>query len=169
MNNYNNKYDSGMVLPELIVTIILLAAFTGIYISISRYVSVIFASNSSNNEIANSFLLEKQKILQNMDHWSEILAQPAYTPNELATFKCSYPPLPPRTIWNVPNPQDNLLPSNYKYCLKPTSLKESSMYDLINNRRVSKPGIYILYAIPDKITINSFPVTRVFCRPLPYC
>ena len=33
----------------------------------------------------------------------------------------------------------------------------------------SKPGIYILYAVPDETTINALPVRRIFCRPKVYC
>ena len=51
---------------------------------------------------------------------------------------------------------------------KPTSLSESNYTELANGE--GKPGIYILYSLPDNgVSFNATPVRRIFCRPKPFC
>ena len=61
------------------------------------------------------------------------------------------------------------LPNGYKYCVEPTFLGESDLVDLVNDELNAKPGIYILSAIPDKITSTTKPLRRIFCRPKTFC
>jgi len=58
-------------------------------------------------------------------------------------------------------------------CLKPTSIIESSLSDLVSkskgNNTNAQPGLYFLVALPDELTINGLPMRKLFCRPSPYC
>ena len=57
------------------------------------------------------------------------------------------------------------IPPGYRLCLWSTTEKEAGM-DL-NGNYIS--GIYLLQALPEKISDFSLPTRRLFCRPRPYC
>ena len=60
------------------------------------------------------------------------------------------------------------LPPGYRLCLWKTTALESSLTDL-DDVDVAKPGIYLLQALPERLSSSSLPVRRLFCRPRPYC
>ena len=88
-------------------------------------------------------------------------------------MNCQYPPDPPSRIWGLLGKQKLPIPDNYSVCVFPTNLAESSFSELlsrdVNKQNNAKAGIYIIYAIPDKITPKSLPVRRIFCRPKVFC
>ena len=95
--------------------------------------------------------------------------QPSYDKNFIESISCSYTPKLKKSIWGLPGKSNNDLPTGYKYCVSSTSLGESDLIDLIKEELNAKPGIYILSAIPDKITSTTKPLRRVFCRPKTFC
>ena len=165
--------NTGMTLPELLVSIILLGVFTGLYIVVVEFTNRFYGNSPAKGGVIvpRSFMIEKHQLKMAMDDWVDILSQPGYNPLELKDFSCTYPPAPPRRIWNLMGKQELPVPEGYRICLRATSLPESKLSELISPEAVkeSRPGIYILYAIPDEITINSMPVRRIFCRPKVYC
>ena len=104
-----------------------------------------------------------------MKRWSEILSQPSISKEEILSLGCRYKPSSSKSIWDLPGISDKNLPINYKYCIFPTSLRESDIDDLIELKPNAKPGIYFIYAIPETITATTKPIRRVFCRPRMFC
>ena len=169
----NHKDNLGMTLPEVIVAVLMLAAFTGLFVVVINYTTNFFVSRDRSRDDVRGVLIDHHELLMSMDQLAETLSQPGYKLNEITeiTQNCSYPPKPPTKIWGLPGVEKQSLPDGYKICLFPTSLLESSLEDLAAGKADAKPGIYILYASPlaDKISLNALPVRRLFCRPKPYC
>ena len=165
---------SGMSLPELIVSVGLLAAFTALYVAFNQLINSQYTPYKSAKSGTQGFLVDQHDLLMAMDSWAEILSQPGYTKEDIQdiiALGCTTPPPPPRTIWNIPGKQEINLPEGYDICLLQTSLSESNISHFLSSEKGkdSKPGIYILYALPSKITKEALPVRRIFCRPKLYC
>ena len=93
------------------------------------------------------------------------LSEPGIDRNYILSLKCTSLP---SLEWDIPGINNDAVPKNYKICIKPSQLSESTYLDL--NNSLGKPGIYIIYAKPNNgISYNSTPLRRVFCRPKPFC
>tara|TARA_Y100000589_G_C27079543_1_gene598994 strand:+ start:275 stop:799 length:525 start_codon:yes stop_codon:yes gene_type:complete len=165
--------NSGMTLPELVLAVFLLTAFTGVTVMVLQYTSRFYQplnkgiemeNNSSNNEFKD-ILNDHFKINLAFDSIIEIFSEPGIDKNFILNLECTSLP---SLEWNIPSIGSNVIPKSYKICIKPTSLSESNYAQLANNE--GKPGIYILYAKPDNgLSVNVAPVRRIFCRPKPFC
>ena len=161
----NKKKDCGMTLSELTISFMVLVVFLSTFAVSTKY----FQSAMKADDEGNSWLSNENKILQAMDNWSQIISQPSYKKEFVESLGCSYKPNSEKSMWGLPGVSNNDLPLNYKFCVVPTSLVESDLSELINNEKNAKPGIYIIKAIPDKITSTSQPLRRLICRPITYC
>ena len=167
------KYNKGMTLPELVLAIFMLIAFTGFTVMIVQYTSRFFQPL---NEEAKEEYISSNKELQDMlnDHTQinnaidsiiEIFSEQGINKDFILNLECTSLP---SLEWNIPSIDTKAIPKSYKICLKPTSLSESSYSDLAND--TGKPGIYILYSKPENgVSVNATPVRRIFCRPKPFC
>ena len=167
------KYNEGMSLPELVLAIFMLIAFTGFTVMIVEYISRFFQPLneqakeeyiSSNNELQDK-LNDYMDINKAFDSIIEILSEPGIPKDTILNLECTYTP---SLVWKIPSIDTKAIPESYKICIQPTSLSESSYLDLLNG--TGKPGIYILYSKPDGgVSVNATPVRRIFCRPKPFC
>ena len=156
--------DKGMILPELIVSLVMLVSF-GLVITISAsFINRFLGEYSDSNTITDQINIKNA-----MDKWTTILSQQGYTREDIQGMECSYSRSKQTNPWDMPGKPNLELPSNYQYCIYSTSLKESKINDLILKKPFARPGIYILYARPDQKAINTLPIRRIFCRPRPYC
>ena len=179
--NTNNKIENnlGMTLPELVLATLMLSAFTGVFIQVTRFtanfIQPINIDGARNFELAQDntnedyefpdLLNDHLKINETIDSIIEIFSQPGTEKNFLLNLKCTSLPY---LEWNIPSISEKAIPDNYSICIKPTLLSESSYLNL--NSMNGKPGIYIIYSKPNNgITYNSTPVRRIFCRPRPFC
>ena len=169
MKNYLKKSINGMTLPEVSLSLMVLVVFMSVFAISTKFIQVKLRSSTELDEQNNSWVRNKHLISGKMDNWSEILSQPSYSRDFILNLSCRYPRSDNLSIWNLPGESDLNLPKNYKFCIKATSLSESDMDDLINEKENAKPGIYFLYALPSKITPSSLPIRRLFCRPITYC
>lgn len=81
-------------------------------------------------------------------------------PNDVCTSR-------PVTQWGLRKLMPEvILPPGYKLCLWSTTRIESSPGA---DGKSSPPGIYLLQALPEKITPSSLPTRRLFCRPRSSC
>ena len=170
--NYKKIHSDGMTLPELVLAVLMLAAFTGITVMVTAYTSRFFQPLNeegkkeyieSEKELSDK-LNDNSQINKSFDSIIEILAEPGIDKNYITNLKCTSLP---SLEWNIPSIDTKAIPKPYKICIKLTSLSESNYSDLSIG---GKPGIYILYAKPDNgVSINSTPVRRIFCRPKPFC
>ena len=171
--NYKKINSAGMTLPELVLAVLMLAAFTGITVMVTAYTSRFF--QPLNEEGKEEYIkVEKELSDQLNDHAQinktfdsiiEILSEPGIDKSFITNLTCTSLP---SLEWNIPSIDTKAIPRSYKICIKPTSLAESDYSELANAE--GKPGIYILYSKPEKgVAINSTPVRRIFCRPKPFC
>ena len=172
MRNFKN-YNKGMTLPELVLAIFMLIAFTGFTVLVIRYTARFFQPLNkeakeeyiSSNKELQDMLNDHTKINNAFDSIIEILSEPGIQKDTVLNLECTYTP---SREWNIPSIDTKAIPQSYKICLKPTSLTESSYSDLLNG--TGKPGIYILYSIPDNgVSFNATPIRRIFCRPKLFC
>ena len=172
MKNFKN-HNEGMSLPELVLAVLMLIAFSGFTVMIVRYTSKFFQplnreakeENISSNKELQDMLNDHTQINNAFDSIIEILSEPGIQKDTVLNLECTYTP---SIKWNIPSIDTKAIPESYKICIKPTSLTESSYSDLLNGE--GKPGIYILFSKPDGgVSVNATPVRRIFCRPKPFC
>ena len=172
MNNKRLK-NEGMSLPELILSVFMLSAFTAVFVVVTQFTAKFFqplnplsSDTSSSSEIDLSDILNDQiQINDAFDLIVNFLSEPGIDRNYILNLKCTSLP---KLEWDIPSIANNAIPNTYKICIKPTQLSESSYLDL--NNSIGTPGIYIIYAKPNNgISYNATPIRRVFCRPKPFC
>ena len=171
--NKKKLNSEGMTLPELVLAVLMLAAFTGITVMVTAYTSRFFQPLNeeakeeyinSEKELSDKFN-DHAQINKSFDSIIEILSEPGIDKNFVISLKCTSLP---SLEWNIPSIDTKAIPRSYKICIKPTSLAESDYSQLANAE--GKPGIYILYSKPENgVSVNSTPVRRIFCRPKPFC
>ena len=170
---YERLENKGMTLPELILAVLMLTAFTGITVMVTAYISRFFQPLneeakeeyiSADKELSDK-LNDHNKINKALDSVIEILSEPGIEKSFILNLKCTSLP---SLDWNIPSIDSAAIPKSYKICVKPTSLSESNYSKLANAE--GKPGIYILYSKPENgVSVNSTPIRRIFCRPKPFC
>ena len=170
---YGRINNDGMTLPELILAVLMLTAFTGITVMVTAYTSRFFQPLneeakeeyiSSNKELSDK-LNDHNQINKALDSVIEIFSEPGIDRSFILNLECTSLP---SLEWNIPSIDTDALPKSYKICIKPTSLSESDYFTLANDE--GKPGIYILYSKPENgVSVNSIPIRRIFCRPKPFC
>ena len=171
--NYKRINNEGMTLPELILAVLMLTAFTGITVMVTAYISRFFQPLneeardeyiSTNKELSDK-LNDHNKINKALDSVIEILSQPGIDRNFILNLECTSLP---SLEWNIPSIDTEAIPKSYKICIKPTTLSESNYSQLASAE--GKPGIYILYSKPENgVSVNATPLRRIFCRPKPFC
>ena len=166
-------YNKGMTLPELVLAISMLIAFTGFAVMIFQYTSRFFQPLNeeakeeyiSSNKELQDILNDQTQINNTFDAIIDIFSEPGIKKDFILNLECTSLP---SLEWNIPSVDTKALPKSYKICIKPTSLSESSYSELSNGE--GKPGIYILYSKPENgVSVNAIPVRRIFCRPKPFC
>ncbi len=171
--NYNKVKNKGMTLPELVLAILMLTAFTAVTVMVTEFTARFFQPLneeareeyiSSNKELSD-MLNDHSQINSTFDSIIDILSEPGIDKNFILSLKCTSLP---SLEWGIPSIDTKAIPKSYKICIKPTTLSESNYSQLANAE--GKPGIYILYSKPENgVSINATPVRRIFCRPKPFC
>ena len=169
---YERIENKGMTLPELILAVLMLTAFTGITVMVTAYISRFFQPLNeeakeeyiSSNKDLQDMLNDHTKINNTFDSIIEIFSEQGISKDFIQNLECTSIP---SLEWNIPSIDTKAIPKSYKICIKSTSLSESNYSELSNG---GKPGIYILYSKPENgVSVNSTPVRRIFCRPKPFC
>ena len=171
--NYQKVNNKGMTLPELVLAILMLTAFTAVTVLVTEFTSRFFQPLNeeakeefitSNKELSD-ILNDHAQINSAFDSIIEILSEPGIDRNFILNLECTSLP---SLEWGIPSIDTKAIPKSYKICIKPTSLSESNYTQLANAE--GKPGIYILFSKPENgVSVNATPVRRIFCRPKPFC
>ena len=171
--NHQKVNNKGMTLPELILAILMLSAFTAVTVMVTEFTSRFFQPLNeeakeefitSNKELSD-MLNDHSQINSTFDSIIEILSEPGIDKNFILNLECTSLP---SLEWGIPSIDTKAIPKSYKICIKPTSLAESNYTQLANAE--GKPGIYILFSKPENgVSVNATPVRRIFCRPKPFC
>ena len=171
--NHQKVNNKGMTLPELVLAILMLTAFTAVTVLVTEFTSRFFQPLNeeakeefitSNKELSD-MLNDHSQINSAFDSIIEILSEPGIDRNFILNLECTSLP---SLEWGIPSIDTKAIPKSYKICIKPTSLAESNYTQLANAE--GKPGIYILFSKPENgVSVNATPVRRIFCRPKPFC
>lgn len=176
-----------MSLLEMLVALSMLVVFTGVVVMVMEFTNRFFVDlegekreDTSGNPVwGKGVLVEHAEIQIVMDRLVEVLSQSGVS-SQVQTFSSSYlSPTPPTCVgsvefddgdlkpyfaadiadaWNLPIPAIRL-PRGYSLCLWSTNPPESA----------SMPGVYVLQALPDKVSASKLPTRRIFCRPRHLC
>ena len=177
-----------MSVLEVLVATSLLTVFAGVFVAVMeitfKYIDDANAPDSGS--------LGRVRIESLFDQMEEVLVQPGVNISQLNKIsspltrnpsfdKCIEVPSPTNPAiyaWTSDIPELPELPEfplGYRLCLWRTVLIESKMECLLKltaqescNKPVS-PGIYVLQALPFKLSASSLPVRRLLCRPRPFC
>ena len=171
--NHKKINSEGMTIPELVLAVLMLTAFTGITVMVTEFTARFFQPLneeakeeyiSSEKELSDQ-LNDHIQINKTIDSIIEILSEPGIDKSFIVNLECTSIP---SLEWNIPSIDTKAIPKSYKICVKPTTLSESDYSQLANAE--GKPGIYILYSKPENgVSVNATPVRRIFCRPKPFC
>ena len=171
--SYQKVNNKGMTLPELVLAVFMLTAFTAVTVLVTEFTSRFFQPLNeeakeefitSNKELSD-MLNDHSQINSAFDSIIEILSEPGIDRNFILNLECTSLP---SLEWGIPSIDTKAIPKSYKICIKPTSLSESNYTQLANAE--GKPGIYILFSKPENgVSVNATPVRRIFCRPKPFC
>ena len=162
-----------MSLPEMVLAVLMLTAFTGITVMVTEFTARFFQplnkevqeENISSNNEPSDMLNDHAQINNTFDSIIEILSEPGIDKKFILNLKCTSLP---SVEWDIPSIDTKAIPKSYKICIKPTTLSESDYLQLANAE--GKPGIYILYSKPNQgVSVNATPIRRIFCRPKPFC
>ena len=165
--------NKGMTLPELVLAVLMLTAFTGVTVMVTEFTARFF--QPLNEEAKEEYISSEKELSDVLNNHSllnsafdsiiEILSEPGIDKNFVLNLKCTSLP---SLEWGIPSIDSKAIPKSYKICIKPTTLAESNYSQLANAE--GNPGIYILYSKPENgVSVNATPVRRIFCRPKPFC
>ena len=177
MKNLNKKTNNkGMTLPELVLAVFMLTAFTGVSVMVTKYTSRFFQSlegvnergNISTNSNLKDIIQDHKEINYAFDSIVETLSQPGINEQFISNLNnCTTRPWDDWSITSIDTEKDE------KRIIKTLETYEICIESIMkSNYQVNggKPGIYILYAKPIKrSSVNALPVRRIFCRPKPFC
>ena len=180
-----SSLQQGMTFLEVLVAILMLTVFTGVVALVMeftfRFLGEAESGEKNEFEVSNGVLIDHQEIQIVMDQLVEVLAQPGLSKERLLGQEAGYPQIAfdpdqtdpgtacpstdPVTQWHLPMPIITL-PPGYRLCLWMTTKRESGMSSLLAG---AKPGIYLLQALPERLSATTLPTRRLFCRPRPFC
>ena len=125
--NYQKVNNKGMTLPELVLAILMLTAFTGITVLVTEFTSRFF--QPLNEEAKEEYISSSKELSDMLNHHSqinsafdsiiEILSEPGIEKNFILGLKCTSLP---SLEWGIPSIDTEAIPKSYKICIKPLSL-----------------------------------------------
>lgn len=157
-NNPFNSYSKGMSLLEMMIAMAMLVTFMSIVVTAFSFIGRFLRGSEVALADSQGQAIDEHLLQVNMDSLVATLSQPGFLMDDIQAMissGCSYDPV---RQWQLPGPVVNLA-SGYKVCLSTTPASET----------VSKPGIYLLKALPDEISAAMLPTRRLFCRPQTIC
>ena len=188
------KDQSGMTLIEMMMAMMILLMFTGSVVMVMQFTTTFMAESDQDlveksgcdvdvdpETCSKGLLIDHADLQIAMDELVAVLEQPAINVSPYAAavgssnLSCTRFPftdwqLPGRELHSPLSTPPRFLPPGYKFCLWRTSSRpESQLSNLISGLPSAKPGIYILQAVPAKLSLSSLPTRRLFCRPKPFC
>ena len=194
LRSSTNCPQVGMTLFEMILAMMMLAIFTGSVAVVMQFTTT-FMYESDRELVEKSgcdaevdpdtcskgLLIDHANLQIAMDQLVEILVQPtvdvkakSVTIGTTNTY-CTDAPI---DVWNLSGlklhdpAKSRFLPPEYKFCLWQTTKlweNEAALQDLILKVKGATPGLYVLQAVPTKLSPSSLPTRRLFCRPQPFC
>ena len=185
--NSARRNQAGMTVLEVMIASLMLVVFTGVVAMVMeftfRFLGASEAGELDENNVANGVLIDHQEIQLSMDLLIDMLSQPGISKDRLDGKVMGEPRIAfnpaksnpsvacaanPVRNWGLPM-RGIKLPPGYKLCLWSTTAVEPSLTDLLDAENPDNPGIYLLQALPEKLSASTLPTRRLFCRPRPFC
>ena len=178
----------GMTVLEMLVAVLMLVVFTGVVAMVMEFTLKFLGAAESGErndfgEVSNGVLIDHHQLQLAMDQLVDVMSQPGISrewlkgevpgraqiafdsdqvdPEEACT---AYPVIQ----WGLPMPLLSL-PPGYRLCLWTTTALESSQAALLAEDPDAQPGVYLLQALPERLSASTLPTRRLFCRPRPFC
>ena len=114
--------NEGMTLPELVLAILMLTAFTAITVMVTEFTSRFF--QPLNEEAKEEYILSGKefsdvlnhhlKINNAFDRIIEIFSEPGIDKNFILNLKCTSLP---SLEWSIPSIDNDAIPTSYKICI----------------------------------------------------
>ena len=180
-------HQQGMTLLEVLLALLMLVVFTGVVAVVMeftlRFLGTAESGEKNQFDVSNGVLIDHQEIQIAMDQLVEVLSQPGISKDRLVGGLEGIPQIAfapgvnpelacvagsPVQQWDLPMPAI-VLPAGYRLCLWMTTERESDLPSLLAGTTGAKPGIYLLQALPVRLSATSLPTRRLFCRPRPFC
>ena len=165
----------GMTLIESLIAMTMLVVFTGVVASVMQFTVRFFnaaeSGESNVSGVSNGVLIDHQQLQLAMDDLVEVLSQPGISLSQIA-FPLDDPPAvacpagSPVAAWNLPM-QEVSLPPGYRLCLWETTAVQQNSISALN--KGAKRDVYILQALPERLSSTNLSTRRLFCRPRPFC
>ena len=165
------RQSKGMTLLESLLAILMLVVFTGVVAMVMQFTLRFFspAEPEPSNQfgVSHGVLIDHRQLNLLMDDLAGILSQPgislsgkSYPQSEHPNVACTNNPV---RDWDLVMMDEqkvkNLIPPGYRLCIWTTTKLETP----------SGSGIYMLQALPEKLSSFGLPTRRLFCRPRPRC
>ena len=180
-----DRKEFGMTVLEVLIALLMMVVFTAVVAMVMeftlRFLGAAGAGERNEFEVSNGVLIDHQEIQLSMDLLVEMLSQPGISKQRLdgqvlGQQRIAFDPaqVDPRVacvtgdsvaLWGSRMPKVSL-PPGYKLCLWTTTAVEPSLDALFAG---ANPGIYLLQALPEKLSASTLPTRRLFCRPRPFC
>ena len=183
-----HTHQRGMTVLEMLVAMLMLVVFTGVVAMVMEFTLKFLGAAESgerndSGEVSNGVLIDHHQLQLAMDQLVDVLSQPgisrewlngevpgraqiAFDPDQVDPDEAC--PAFPVTQWGLPMPSPSL-PPGYRLCLWTTTALESSQAALLAEDPDAQPGIYLLQALPERLSASTLPTRRLFCRPRPFC
>lgn len=163
-----------MSLLELLIAVMMLVIFGSTYAAVAEFTTKFMRESDEVLPGSNGLLVDQHDLQIAMDQLAETLSQPGWLLADLELIQkkgCVYDPMggsPDVSSpgWGLPG-RGLTVPPGYKFCLRSTSLAEPQSIDQL--LAGAKPGIYVIQALPDRVSAAALPARRIFCRPKPFC
>ena len=148
-------HNEGMTLPELVLAIFMLIAFTGFTVMIVSYTARFFQPLNeeakeeyiSSNKELRDMLNDQTQINNAFDSIIEILSEPGIKKDFILNLECTSLP---SLEWNIPSIDTKAIPKSYKICLKPSSLSRV----LTQHYQVVVENQEFTFFIPSQIMVS---------------
>ena len=153
---------------DFFISLSIFVVFISVFLSVAQI--VIKHSSDYQGNIAGSpgTAADQHQIFTGFEKLVNVLSQPGFSRKKIKlipnnnSIKCTFNP---SRDWDLPG-KEIIFPTGYQFCLSSTPLGEANLNELIDG---SRPGIYVLHAVPENISARYLPLRKIFCRPKPYC
>lgn len=183
------SFSRGMTLLETVMAMSMIVVFTGVVAMVMqvtfRFLSAADPGETDNPVRSNGVLVDHAEIHAVMDRLVAVLSQPGLSDavlegeGPIAFALGGSTPLQDACVmgvpdqvsgrhrfelasrWKLPFPLEVLLPPGYRLCLWRQPVQEA--------RTVNPRSVYILQALPERLSASTLPTRRLFCRPRQFC
>ena len=192
-----SRSSLGMSVLELLLAVTMMMVFTGVVAAVMEVtlrfmgeaecpIDVVsgqrLCNDASTQDAANGVIIDRQRIEMLFDQLERVLVQPGIHRSQIESISAnSNNPQACTTNsstfeWQLKIPELPVLifPRGYHVCLwQLGTTREALIDDLVKlpvtTDPIVVPRLYVLQALPARLSAATLPVRRLICRPRPFC